>query len=739
MKKIKLIATLGPSTNSLKSVRALKGLGVNYLRANLSHTEIEELERLIDISKNARIKFILDTEGSQIRTGIIPAGQRIFKENDIVKIYGEEFIKPKNSINLKPGIIVSQLEEGDILHMGFDDLILRIINASNFKKCHIIGRVILGGIVKSNQAVFIDRVMDKPFYLPPLTQKDYKAIEIGLKKKIRYISLSYVRRPEDVDFVRTATKGKMQVISKIECREGLISLNKIIDKSDCILIDRNDLRREITLEKVPVARKIIISKSLYYKKPVYVASNLLETMIYKRRPTSAEVNDVVSCLLDGASGLILSGETAIGKYPLESVRMMNSLIKISHLAANLDKFHDYTKILIDRAKRSRLIKPHGGKLVHRIISVKPNGKYLSTLKKVKISEGAQMDLEQIAYGSFSPLEGFMNRGDYKSVLNKLRLKNGIVWPIPIILDVGSEEAKILRVGEKVVLIGGNGRVCGTLDLDDIFSFDKDEYCVKIYGAKSNRHPGVKFVKQMGDFLLGGRVSLLARRDTLTKEYELTPRQIRKIFEERGWTKVVGFHTRNVIHRSHEFIQLKAYKDNNCDGIFIHPIIGKKKPGDYKTEFIIKSYEEMVRKFYPKNKVVFSTFVTYSRYAGPREALFTAICRKNFGCSHFIVGRDHTGVDNFYHSKAAHEIFDKFQVGIQPVRFNEVFYSKRLKKYVQFVENMSKDTNDQLSISGTQARKIFLSGNKPPSWFMRPEISGIILDAIKKGEKVFEEK
>jgi sulfate adenylyltransferase len=241
-------------------------------------------------------------------------------------------------------------------------------------------------------------------------------------------------------------------------------------------------------------------------------------------------------------------------------------------------------------------------------------------------------------------------------------------------------------------------------------------------------------------LLGGKINLLKRRKSRYKEYELTPRQVRKLFEDKGWVKVIGFHTRNVIHKSHEYIQLKAMEQEKCDGLFIHPIIGKKKSGDYNNRYIIRSYEKMIKDFYPKSSVVFATFSTFSRYAGPREALFTALCRKNFGCSHFIVGRDHTGVGNYYRSKASHEIFDKFpDASVNPVSFDKVFYSNKLKRHVHEREIKRKEDLEGLHISGTEARRMFERHEVPPEWFMRPEISSIILQALKNEEDVFVKK
>jgi ATP sulfurylase len=240
-------------------------------------------------------------------------------------------------------------------------------------------------------------------------------------------------------------------------------------------------------------------------------------------------------------------------------------------------------------------------------------------------------------------------------------------------------------------------------------------------------------KELKPFFLGGKIDLLNRKSSEYKEYELTPKQTRRLFEEKGWARIVGFHTRNVIHRSHEFIQLEAMKQGSCDGMLVHPVVGKKKPGDYVTKYIINSYERMQESFYPKGKVIFATFVTYSRYAGPREAVFTALCRKNFGCSHFIIGRDHTGVGNYYQPYASQKIFDELpDLGIKIVPFKEVFYSSDIENYV----HASEAPEAYSAISGTQAREMLKKGEFPPSWFMRPEISEMVIAGLKTGDKVF---
>jgi sulfate adenylyltransferase len=322
----------------------------------------------------------------------------------------------------------------------------------------------------------------------------------------------------------------------------------------------------------------------------------------------------------------------------------------------------------------------------------------------------------------------------------MRLANGIIWPIPITLDVSEETANKFDIGDVIGLTNDTGDVLALFHLSEKYRFDLEDAAQRMYGTTSNDHPGVRMFQSFEPILLAGKIDLIKGRKSAMRAYEQSPKQIRRLFEDRGWAKVLGFHTRNVIHRGHEFMQLKAMEDEKCDGLLLHPVIGQKKGGDFKPEYIIKSYEKMIASFYPKDKVVLAAFSTFSRYAGPREAIFTALCRKNFGCSHFIVGRDHTGVGNYYDPYASHRIFDEFpDIGIKIVKFDEIFYSKIMQNYIN--DNSAApnhDEDDKLRIiSGTQARAMFLKGEMPPSWFMRPEISDIVLDAVKNGDQVFE--
>lgn len=748
-KRTQIIVTLGPATNTEQDLRKIKAKEVDFVRVNLSHSSLDDLETFIKLAKKVGIPFILDTEGSQVRTGFLQGGALRFNENDEIKIYANEIRGEEKQICLRPGYILAQLEVGDLIHIDFDTLILRVINTSTVADGYITVKTITGGAIGSNKAVVIDPVFNKRFDLPPLSPKDYQAIEIGMREGVEHIAVSFARSRATIDEVRKATQGRMKIISKIECIDALEHLDEIIENSDFLLIDRGDLSKEIPIEKIPFTQKTVIAKARRKGVGVYVATNLLETMIEKRKPTRAEVQDVMNTLVDGAMGLTLAAETAIGKNPMECINMLNKLIGHAEQVLDLQPVSSAPSDLITSLESSdyilhndltALIAPHGGKLVNRVLVSPPSPEYLQSLPKIRLDQNKQMDVEQIAVGTYSPLEGFMNRADFHAVLNTMRLASGIAWPIPIVLDVSEEEAKPLSPGCVVGLTDEHGEVMALLHLEEKYRFDCEATVRKMYGTDSWDHPGVRMVYDMQPVLLGGKIDLVRGRKSDTRAYELTPRQLRRLFDERGWSRVLGFHTRNIPHRGHEFIQLKAMEDENCDGLLVQPVVGKKKSGDFKPEYIIQTYENMIGRFYPPEKVVLAAFSTFSRYAGPKEALFTALCRKNFGCSHFVIGRDHTGVGTFYDPYASQRIFDQFDdLGIKIARFNEIYYSKSLNKYVHEISPAAKDDSDKLGlISGSQARAMFVKGECPPDWFMRPEIAGLILDSIKSGKQVFEE-
>ena len=746
-KKTKIIVTLGPSTKTEESLRKFKASGVDFVRINMSHSTTDDLRYFIGLAKRVGIPFIVDTEGSQIRTGELKGAPLYFKSGDTVKLLGKAIRGDLTKISIRPPEILTQLVEGDIIYCDFHSLVLKICDTKTASRGYVIAQVVASGFLGSNKGAVVHAAFPRKQYnLPPLSPKDYESIKIGLREGVGYIAASFMRSGAFVDEVRQATKGKMKIISKIECVDGLNHLDEIIRQSDYLLVDRGDLSKEIAIERVPLVTKMIINKAAKAVKGVYVATNLLESMIEKPKPTRAEIHDIEQAVLDGAYGLVLAAETAVGKYPFLCVNTLTRTIE--HVEAYISMENRVGQTITRTHKRSynfdadniadSLILPHGGILVDRLIE-RPSEKVLSSLPRIPVSDEHYMDAEQIALGTFSPLEGFMGKRECESVLDDMRLPNGVVWPLPIALDVSEEDARQLSSGSDVVLTDNAGEPFGILNLREKYSINKKEYARKLYGTNDLTHPGVRAVYAMNPILLGGTVSVFRRRPAPYKHYELSPRQARRLFEELGWRRVVGFHTRNVPHRAHEFIQFDALRKTFADGLFIHPVVGKKRVGDFHSTAIIKSYELMTQHFYPKDRVVFGTYATFSRYAGPREALFTALCRKNFGCSHFIVGRDHTGVGDFYPPKASHDIFDRVSgdIEIVPVRFDKVFYSRIERRYMHEAEdNGAHKDEDKLHMSGTQARKLLLAGKIPPRWFMRPEISKLIVEMIKNGEDVF---
>ena len=745
--RTKIIVTLGPATRTENDLRAIKVRGVDFVRVNMSHSTLSDQEYFMDLARKVDIPFILDTEGSQVRNGKMKDAPVYVVEGNEVKIYKDNIIGDATCLSLHPAEIFSQLEEGDLIYIDFDAAILRIYDTSSRASGYIVAQVISAGDIGSNKGVVIDPLRKKKFYLPPLSEKDLTAIDMALGKGIEYIAASFMRNGDFVDKVRKATEGKMKIISKIECMEALQDLDSIIEKSDFLLIDRGDLSREVPLERIPFVQKIIIERARALRKGTFVATNFLESMVEKRRPTRAEVHDVEATILDGAEGLALAAETAIGRYPLEAINMLNKCIDCAEeMACDTERFPTSHVSLLDtvrhlrRADQITLVgKPHGGILIDREEEAHFSENTFAHLSCITLTPEQYMDAEQIATGAFSPLEGFLAKKDVEAVLKDMRLSSGIAWPIPIVLDVSEEDAGKLEVGKDVLFTNSEGEAVGLLHLEEKYSIDKQLYAESLYGTMDRTHPGVAMVFQMKPVLLGGKITLFKKITRPFKHYELTPRQMRKMFAERGWSRVVGFHTRNAIHRSHEYIQLEGMRRANADGLLVHPIVGKKKSGDFHALPIVKSYERMMKDFYPKNKVFMGTFATFSRYAGPREALFTALCRKNFGCSHFIVGRDHTGVGSFYAPKASHEIFLKFgkeELGITPIFFDDIVYVPRRESHVPV--SRLEDNEEWFSLSGTEVRKMLERGEMPPEWFMRPEIANMILKMIKNGEEVFVE-
>lgn len=717
-----IICTLGPASMNAWVIKRLDALGVSLFRINLSHTKLEDVADSISyIKQYTTVPVCLDTEGAQIRTGYLK-NKIYLKDNAVVRVKNYPIIGDAEAFCFYPHSIVNELEIGDFISVDFNSVLAQVVKK---EKDGVLIRVLTEGEIGQNKAVTVEREL----WMPPFTDKDKQALSIGFEMGISSVALSFANQASDIDAVRVLAKTDISVISKIETIKGVMNLEEIAKKSDALLIDRGDLSRQVPIEQIPRAQKYIINLAKSSNRKIYVATNLLESMTLAPTPTRAEVNDIFNTLNDGADGLVLAAETAIGAHPVKCAAMVSKIINQFSNAANQYSFKE-----LQTRDYFLLPEPHGGLLVNRF-HPDCNEEFIRGYKTLEVDYTVLLDAEQIALGTFSPLEGFMNKDDLEAVLRDYKLANGIIWPLPIILQVSCDEAGRFKAGESISLALKNSKdIYAVLHLDEIYSYDLDKLAETTYGTKDIGHPGVNALKERGNYFLGGKIDLIKRLPSEYKYFELTPYETRMIFENKGWSRVLGFHTRNVIHKAHEHIQLNALEKYHCDGLFLHPVVGPKKNGDYLPGVILKSYELMIDKFYPQGKAMLGAFQSYSRYSGPREAVFTALCRKNFGCSHFIVGRDHAGVGEYYKPDASVKLFGQLgDIGIVPVYFNTMHYCKKCKSYV---EHCRHNNDDMEAISGSQAREMLRRNLYPPKWFMRPDIAKLIMNEIKNGNKVF---
>ncbi|MEM2048556.1 MAG: sulfate adenylyltransferase [Candidatus Nitrosocaldus sp.] len=386
-----------------------------------------------------------------------------------------------------------------------------------------------------------------------------------------------------------------------------------------------------------------------------------------------------------------------------------------------------------------IIEPHGGRLIKRVLDKSAREKVLNDddIPKVYIDDDLASDVENIADGILSPLEGFMGYDDLIHVLREGRLANGIPWTIPILLDVDDDTAARMKDARDVLLVGKKSSAMALMHVEDHYRYDRMEIARKVYQTDDRSHPGVAKTLAMNDNFVHGKITLVSRAGSSAntnssndegkyglRRYRLTPEESRAIIAEKGWRSVVGFQTRNIPHLAHEMLQKSVL--NFFDALFVNPLIGRKKSGDFKDEVIIRAYEVLIENYYPKERVLFATLHTEMRYAGPKEAIHHAIMRKNLGCTHFIVGRDHAGVGSFYHPFAAQEIFKEYpDLGIEPVFFPAFFYCKRCMGIVS--ERMCPHPLDyRLELSGTRLRKMINEGERPSELLMRPEVVDVIM-------------
>ncbi|MFN2271874.1 MAG: sulfate adenylyltransferase [Anaerolineae bacterium] len=380
-----------------------------------------------------------------------------------------------------------------------------------------------------------------------------------------------------------------------------------------------------------------------------------------------------------------------------------------------------------------LVPPHGGKLNPRLVQVdEESHRQAKLLPQVRLNSKEVSDLIMLAMGAFSPLDGFMTQEDYLGVVRDMEMKDGVLWPIPITLSISGEESQSLKEGQDVALVDSeSGEIMGAMTVQEKYTYDRKTEAVQVFGTDDVAHPGVERLYTQGDVYLGGPVRVFSEGKYPEEFPEFArPAETRKIFEERGWSTVAAFQTRNPMHRSHEYLTKIAMEVS--DGVFIHPIVGKLKPGDIPAEIRMKCYRVMLENYFPKNRVVLKVYPMEMRYGGPKEAILHAIIRQNFGCSHMIIGRDHAGVGKYYGAFDAQHIFDELKPGalhIEPLKLDWTFWCYKCGEMAS-LKTCPHEVEDRCLISGTELRKMLSNGEKPPAEFSRPEVLDILIDYYK---------
>lgn len=375
------------------------------------------------------------------------------------------------------------------------------------------------------------------------------------------------------------------------------------------------------------------------------------------------------------------------------------------------------------------IEPHGGELINRLLSgpeldaAKARAK---DLPRLGVSSFTAFDIDAIARGVLSPLKGFMTEEQTRNVMDNMLLAPGVAWTIPILLPVSQEDADALEVGSDVALVDDTGEIAAILQLSEKFGIDKKELAEKVYRTTDDAHPGVKRVYESGPVYLAGDIDVLKARAVEHQEYNLPPAKTRQQFKEKGWKRIVAFQTRNPIHRAHEYLTKSALEI--CDGLLIHPLMGTTKSDDIPGDVRMQCYNVLMEKYYASDRTMLSIMPVNMHYAGPREAVMHAIYRQNYGCTHFIVGRDHAGVGNYYGTYDAHYIFDEIDresLRITPLFFEHSFFCTACGNMAS-IKTCPHDKENHIFLSGTKVREMLSRGEEPPPEFSRHEVAQVLI-------------
>jgi pyruvate kinase len=626
--------TLGPASLNDRVISRLEELGVSLFRLNLSHTRIELLEGILDfIQALTRVPISLDTEGAQVRTAELAGGRIAVLEGATLRVHHELVPGDAAALNLHPHGIARQLVVGDLLKLDAE-VLAQVIGA---EEDAVVMRVLHGGEIGQNKAV---TVLERELAMPPLTEKDERALAIGRRKGIEHVALSFANRASDVDEIRARVAPGVTVTSKIECLNGLRNLAEIAERSDALLIDRGDLSRQVGIEKIPTLQKDIIRVCKAVGRRIYVATNLLESMVTSAHPTRAEVNDSLNTLADGADGLVLAAETAIGAHPVAAVQMLRRVIRE----------HEDERSLRSAPPGRSLAGRHGDLLDDRDARCVDRAS-LAGLRVLRVGELELADCVQLAHGAYAPLAGFMGSAELESVLDKHRLLDGSPWTLPIVLPVAEEALAGVVPGERVALADPAGDALAVLDVAEIHPFEPDALAHRWFGTTSPDHPGVALLAGGGRRFLAGRVTLVERMVWPYGPHAPSPSQLRAIFAAKGWSKVVGFHAVQASPRLDEALRILDLPGVHADGMYVACADG---------------FRESDARTVP-GRLLLGRAVTPRRHAGAREAVFQALCYRNLGCSHFVVERSYLELDGFYEDARTRELFEKVgELGIAPV-------------------------------------------------------------------------